>query len=103
MPSTSSVGDVRLVDGVDDPAVVHDADPVGQVEDVVDIVADQEDADTLRLELADKVANLRRLRRAKGSRRLVHDQDLALKWTARAIATAWRWPPDRIAPAARSW
>src|SRR3954451_8621154 len=39
--------DAALVDGIDDPTVVHDADPVGQVEDVVDVVADQEDADPL--------------------------------------------------------
>src|SRR3972149_5567955 len=44
--------DVRLRDGVDDPAVVHDADPVGQVEDVVDVVADEEDPDAVVLELA---------------------------------------------------
>ena len=41
MPSTSSGVDVVLVHGVDDPAVVHDADPVGQVEHVVDVVADR--------------------------------------------------------------
>ena len=46
--------DRRLVDRVDDLAVVHDADPVGQVEHVVDVVADEEDADALVLELADR-------------------------------------------------
>ena len=51
-------GDVVLVDRVHDPAVVHDADPVGQVEHVVDVVADQEDADALVLELPDEVADL---------------------------------------------
>ena len=60
--------DVALVDGIDDPAVVHDADPIRQVEDVVDVVADQEDADALVLELADQVAHLRRLRRARAQR-----------------------------------
>ena len=75
MPSTSSERDVGLVDGVHDPAVVHDADPVGQVEDVVDVVADEEDADALVLELADEVADLGRLGRPEGRRRLVHDQD----------------------------
>ena len=75
MPSTSSGVTSGLLDGVDDPAVVHDADPVGQVEDVVDVVADQEDADALVLELADEVADLGRLGRAEGGRRLVHDQD----------------------------
>ena len=48
-------GDVVLVDRVDDLAVVHDADPVGQVVDVVDVVADQEDPDALVLELPDEV------------------------------------------------
>ena len=68
-------GDGRLVDGVDDPAVVHDADPIGQVEDVVDVVADEEDADALVLELADEVADLGGLGRAEGGGGLVHDQD----------------------------
>ena len=44
-------GHVVLVDRADDPAVVHHADPVGQVEHVVDVVADQEDPDALGLEL----------------------------------------------------
>ena len=48
-------GHVGLVDRVDDLAVVHDADPIRQVEDVVDVVADQEDPDPLVLELADEV------------------------------------------------
>ena len=73
--STSSGRDVGLADGVDEPAVVHDADPVRQVEHVVDVVADQEDADALGLELADQVADLGRLGRAERSGRLVHDQD----------------------------
>ena len=80
MARTSSVGDVDLaLDGVHDPAVVHDADPVGQVEDVVDVVADEEDADALVLELADQVADLRRLGRAERGRRLVHDQDAGVE------------------------
>ena len=68
MPEDLVRRDVVLVDRVDDPAVVHDADPVGQVEHVVDVVADQEDADALVLELADQVADLRRLGRARAPR-----------------------------------
>ena len=75
MPRTSSVVTSRLVDRADEPAVVHDADPVGQVEDVVDVVADQEDPDALVLQLADEVADLGGLGRAEGGGRLVHDQD----------------------------
>src|SRR5262245_16592917 len=44
--------DSRLVDRPDDPPVVHHADPVGQVEHVVDVVADQEDPEAFLLELA---------------------------------------------------
>ena len=47
IPRTSSGVTSVLVDRVHDPPVVHDADPVRQVEDVVDVVADQEDADPL--------------------------------------------------------
>ena len=47
MPEDVVRRDVRLVDRVHDAAVVHDADPVRQVEDVVDVVADEEDADAL--------------------------------------------------------
>ena len=95
--------DLRLVDCPDDPAVVHDADPVGQIVDVVDVVADQEDPDALGLELADEVADLRRLRRPEGSRGLVHDQDLRVEVDGArdrhrlALAAG-----QRIGPAARS-
>ena len=67
--------DLGAFDGAHDPAVVHDADPVRQVEDVVDVVADQEDADALALQLADQVPDLRRLGRPERRGRLVHDQD----------------------------
>jgi len=38
--------------------VVHDADAIGQIEDVVDVVADQEDADPLSLQLPDEIPTL---------------------------------------------
>ena len=75
MPRTSSGVTDALVDRVDDPAVVHDADPVGQVEHVVDVVADQEDPDALVLELADEAPDLRGLGRPERRGGLVHDQD----------------------------
>ena len=67
--------DVGLVDDADDPAVVHDRDAVREVEDVVDVVADEEDADALALQLADEVTHLRGLGRPKGGGGLVHDED----------------------------
>ena len=73
------LGDVVLVDGAHELALEHDADAVRQVEDVVDVVADEEDADALALQLKDEVADLRRLRRAEGRRRLVHDEDLGVE------------------------
>ena len=88
------LGDLVLVDGADEPAREHHADPVGQVEHVVDVVADEEDPDALRLQLGDELVHLGGLRRTERRGGLVHDQDRALKWTARAMATAWRCPPD---------
>ena len=55
IPRTSSEVTSDGLTMSDHAAVIHDADPVGQVEHVVDIVADQEDADAFRLELADKL------------------------------------------------
>ena len=46
----------------------HDADAVGEVEHVVDVVADEEDADALCLELLDQLADLGRLGRARAPR-----------------------------------
>ena len=48
MPSTSSLLTSLRARGADQPAVLHDREPVGEIEDVVDVVADQEDADALR-------------------------------------------------------
>jgi hypothetical protein len=51
-----------------EPAVEHHADPVRQVEDVVDVVADEEDADAFGLQLLDQVADLGGLGRAQAPR-----------------------------------
>jgi hypothetical protein len=55
--------------------VIHDADPIRQVEDVVDVVADEEDPEPLVLQLLDEVAHLGRLGGAERGGRLVHDHD----------------------------
>src|SRR4249920_471332 len=68
-------GDVGLVHGAHQLALEHHADPVRQVVHVVDIVADQEDAEALLAKPPDQVAHLPGLRRPQGGRRLVHDQD----------------------------
>ena len=75
-------------------AVLHHADAVGEVEDVVDVVADQEDADALASSAA---ASVRRPARLRGPSAAVGSSMIrtrALNWIARAIATDWRWPPD---------
>ena len=75
----SSVETSCLVDRVDDLAVVHDAHAVCQVVDVVDVVADQEDADPLALQLPDEVPDLGGLGRPEGRGGLIHDQDLRVE------------------------
>ncbi|ENN88049.1 hypothetical protein RHSP_51373 [Rhizobium freirei PRF 81] len=73
------LGDVFGAGVADDLAVLHDRDAVGEVEDVVDVVADEEDADAFLLQLLDQLADLRRFLRAERRRRLVHDKDAGVE------------------------
>ena len=75
MPRTWSVVTSALFTMPTIRAVVHDRDPVREVEDIVDVVADEEDADAFALQLADEVAHLRGLGRPEGRGGLVHDED----------------------------
>jgi len=50
-PQHFVLGNVTDAGGADGAAVLHHCYPVGQVEHVVDIVADEEDADALGLQL----------------------------------------------------
>ena len=79
MPSTSSLvtSSVRAVPTTW-PFFIT-ADPVGEIEHVVDVVADQEDADAFGLELLDQLADLRGFLRPERRRRLVHDQDAGVE------------------------
>src|SRR5690606_29752381 len=72
-------GDVVAVDGAHLAALQHDADPVRQVEDVVDVVADQDDPDPVLFELADQVTDLFGLRRSQGGSGLVHYEDAGVE------------------------
>ena len=76
MPSTSSGVHVVLVHDAHDLAVVHHRDAVREVEHVVDVVADEEDADAFLLQLPDEIAHLHGLGRTECRRGLIHDQDL---------------------------
>src|SRR5215217_4095045 len=60
-------------------AVLHHHDPVCEIEDVVDIVADEEDADAVSLELLDQLAHLRGFLWPERGGRLVHDQDAGIE------------------------
>ena len=60
----------------------------------MDVVADEEDADALGLELLDELADLRRLRGPSAAVGSSMIRMRALKWIARAMATDWRWPPE---------
>ena len=67
-------GDLFAPDRSDQRAVVHDADPIREVEDIVDVVADEEDADAFRLQLLDELADLLGLRgppRRRWARQLI--------------------------------
>ena len=79
MPEDLVGRDVGLVDDADDPAVIHDRDPVREVEDVVDVVADEEDADPFALQLTDEVAHLGGLGGPERRRGLVHDEDARIE------------------------
>ena len=52
--------------------------------------------DALVAEAADQVEHFRDLAHADGGGRLVHQHDLGSERRVRAIATAWRWPPDML-------
>ena len=90
---TSLVGDVG-----GHPAEVERGDPVGDLEDVVHVVRDQHDAEAVVGEPADQVEHLAGLGDAERGGRLVEDaRPCEFHSTALAIATVWRWPPDRLA------
>jgi hypothetical protein len=74
IPRTSSLL-TSATRGAEDAAVLHHANPVGQIEHVMDVVADQEDADAVGLERPHQLADLRGLLRPERRRRLVHDRD----------------------------
>src|SRR5260370_21228960 len=74
-PQHFVLGDIRRSPDADDLAVLHYRDAIGEIEDVVNVVADEEDADPLGLQLLDELADLRGLLRAERRGRLVHDED----------------------------
>jgi hypothetical protein len=63
-------------DRLDELATAQDADPVGDLEHLVQLVADEDDRLPLRRQLVDDLEQLLRLLRRQDRGRLVEDQDL---------------------------
>src|SRR3546814_7096909 len=60
-------------------AVLHHTHPVREVEDVMQVVADEEDADTLLLQMVNQLGNHGGLLRPERRGRLVHDEDFGVE------------------------
>ena len=65
-------------DGVDLLAAAEDADPVGDLEHLVQLVRDEDDRHPVGLEVAEDLEQLERLLRREHGGRLVEDQDVGL-------------------------
>ena len=95
------VGVLRALDHVDrrplldDPAQVHDRDPVAQRPREAEVVGDEHQRQVAPpLQLEQDREDLGAHRGVEHRDRLVADQPLRLEHSAAAIATRWRWPPE---------
>src|ERR1700734_3013966 len=70
-----SPGELRTGEGVDDPAVLHDEKSVGQSRGETEILFDEQDRETLPLELGDGAADLLNDDRRETLRRFVEHQE----------------------------
>src|SRR5271155_3667903 len=68
-------GELRIGEGVDDPAVLHEEKPVGQSRGEAEILFDEQDSETLPLELGYGAADLLNDDRRETLRRLVEHQE----------------------------
>ena len=59
------LGDIADTGGADQPTILHDIDAVGEVEDVMDIMTDEEDADAFLFQRESEIADLPGLGGAK--------------------------------------
>ncbi len=85
----------RRLDLTDDPALVHDHDTVGEREDLVEVLADQQDRDSRRgcLRAGRRARSRSRRRRARGSAR-PRSGRADRRRTRGPSTTFWRLPPD---------
>ena len=81
--------------GFDDPAEVHHRDPVGDVPDHRQVVADEDVGDPqLLLQVVEQVEHLRLHRQVQRGDRLVADDDVGVSASARAMPMRCRCPPE---------
>src|SRR5450631_4844549 len=73
------LGDIADTGGANQPTILHYIDAVGEVEDVMDIMTDEEDADAFLFQRESEIADLPGLGGAKRRRRFVHDQDARIE------------------------
>ena len=99
--------DIAYLGGADNLAVLHYRHAISEMEDVMNVVADQEDTDTFALKLLDQLANLRRFLWPKCGRGLVHDQNACVEedrpGDGHGLALTARERLDRVLEALESW
>lgn len=83
------------------PQLQYD-DPVSHGTHFGHVVADHDDAQSLAADAIDKVQNLGGLRNTQGGSGFVQQVICGFSSSERAIATVWRWPPDREAMSSRT-
>ena len=79
---------------LDDPAQVHDRDPVGEVGGGGEVVRDHEDAEAAAAELVEEREDPGADGDVEHRDGLVRDEQLGSSTRLAAIATRWRWPPE---------
>ena len=73
------LGDILHTCRADDASIFHDRHAIRQFKDVMNVMADQEDADALLFEFESQIRNLLRFLRAERRGRLVHDQNIRVE------------------------
>ena len=76
--ASAGLGRALARHGVDLLAAAQDADPVGDLEHLVQLVRDEDDRHPLGLQVAEDLEQLERLLRRQDGRRLVEDEDVGL-------------------------
>jgi len=80
------------VDGACIQALVENLDPIGDLDDVLEVVRDEEDGDSLVSEAFDQVEDAVGAFHREGTRRFVHDDDLRVRQEHPRDGDGWRCP-----------